>query len=251
MYNLLYYSIHTESDVGLLFRGNIVQNNSVVTIEEIGENENALICRTTLRPCCNTLPNRYGEWYYPNGTIVPTSGAGYDYYRSRGDDGTVRLNRRNSAASPSAVFYCQLPDSNGNTQTLYVGLYLDLFVGKKHDVAHISIHLKHMLSLYVGYSSVSSCTYNSSTRTITCSSRGGPARTVTWRRNCVITPNSLDYQYNVRVISTQTPTYEVALTLGSGVSDVDGVYTCSVLNERGFTSVALGIGGILHMQLFL
>ena len=87
-------------------------NNSVVVITDIGEaaaGTSPLICTTTYTPCCSTQPNRYGEWYYPDGTLVPNSAAGEDFHRGRGDDGTVRLRRRNNAMSPLGMFYCELP----------------------------------------------------------------------------------------------------------------------------------------------
>ena len=112
----------------LMFHSGPVQNNSVVTTEEIGESEKALICATNLRPCCNSLPNRQGEWYYPNGSLVPPKNAGHDFYRSRGDDGTVRLNRKNDILSPMAIFYCVIPDSQGISQYLYAGVYPDVFL---------------------------------------------------------------------------------------------------------------------------
>ena len=87
-------------------------NNSVVVITDIGgaaAGASPLISTTTFTPCCSTPPNRHGEWYYPNGTQVPNSAAGWDFYRGRGDDGTVRLQRRNNAMSPLGTFYCELP----------------------------------------------------------------------------------------------------------------------------------------------
>ena len=87
-------------------------NNSVVVITDIGEaaaGASPLICTTTFTPCCSTPPNRHGEWYYPNGTRVPNNAAGQDFYRGRGDNGTVRLQRRNNAMSPLGTFYCELP----------------------------------------------------------------------------------------------------------------------------------------------
>ena len=87
-------------------------DNSVVVITDIGDGTDGtppLICTTPFRPCCNTPPNRYGEWYYPSGDSVPNSATGQDFYRGRGDDGTVRLNRRNNALSPLGTFSCELP----------------------------------------------------------------------------------------------------------------------------------------------
>ena len=98
-------------------------NNSLVVITDIGDilQGSALICSTTFRPCCSSVSNRHGDWYYPNGTAIPNSAAGQNFYRGRDDDGTVLLSRRNNALSPLGTYYCEIPvDSPSNLQTLTV-----------------------------------------------------------------------------------------------------------------------------------
>ena len=52
---------------------------------------------------------------------MPNLAADQDFYRGRGDDGTVRLNRRYNALSPLGTFYCELPlDSPSDLQRLNV-----------------------------------------------------------------------------------------------------------------------------------
>ena len=97
-------------------------NNSIVNIEDIGENNAALICQTDGRPCCQSLPNRAGEWYYPNGSNLTNDLSGRDLYRNRGDEGEVRLNRRNNALFPIGMYHCEVPDISSINHTVYVGL---------------------------------------------------------------------------------------------------------------------------------
>ncbi len=78
---------------------------------------------------------------------------------------------------------------------------------------------------------------------ITCTSSGGPATSVTWRRNCAVLPNNAMYQQTQTVTQTQTTTYQNRLEIDSAVTDTDGVYTCSVTNTRGYDNGATGIGG--------
>ena len=74
--------------------GEIYGNNSIVRLCSIGEGEDhALICRTDKIKCCGTSPDRFGEFYYPNGLQVPVLRAGQNFYRNRGDQ-LIRLNRR-------------------------------------------------------------------------------------------------------------------------------------------------------------
>ena len=74
-----------------------------------------------------------GEWFFPSGTVLGTHGAGGDIYRNRTgaesasstSDATVRLNRRNNAMYPIGLYHCEIPDRNGLTQNLCVGIHAD------------------------------------------------------------------------------------------------------------------------------
>ena len=108
----------------LIFRGVSYPNNSVLLLNDIGDTStgSAILCTTNRSPCCNTLPNRLGFWYYPDGSVVPNNAAGEDFYRGRGDNQTIYLSRRNNAQSPSGSFCCELPDNSGVTHKLCVSL---------------------------------------------------------------------------------------------------------------------------------
>ena len=102
---------------------NSICNNSNILIGEIGEGDDgALVCITDLIRCCRNddTPGEggaLGEWFYPNGSAVPISDSGYDFYRSRGT-GIVRLHRRNNIISITGQFCCVVPDTtftNSNT----------------------------------------------------------------------------------------------------------------------------------------
>ena len=74
-----------------------------------------------------------GEWYYPNGSIVPGNGPAegkFFFFRTRGDqDGTVNLFRRNNnIISPFGSYCCEIPDNSGVNQTLCANL------GKKNGL---------------------------------------------------------------------------------------------------------------------
>ena len=88
-------------------------------MSSIGEGEAALLCITNAA-CC-TLPNRAGEFIYPDGSTVRTERSGDDLYRNRGV-GMIRLNRRNGASLPTGVYKCQIPDSSGEIQTISITL---------------------------------------------------------------------------------------------------------------------------------
>ena len=112
-------------DVWFFLRDTTYQNNSCVTLEDIGEGNDALLCVTNLSACCRPpYTGEYwsalGNWFFPNGTSVP---AGYnlsDFYRTRGEI-VVHLNRRRGGAE--GIYRCEILDSTNVTQTLYIGVY--------------------------------------------------------------------------------------------------------------------------------
>ena len=101
-------------------------NNSIVTITEIGRTDAyqnyALQCVTDRKPCCG-FGSRFGEWYFPNRTRVPIPSYGALYYRLRGDDGTVNLNRLTSDVThPTGQFCCVVPDATDAYQTCCINI---------------------------------------------------------------------------------------------------------------------------------
>ena len=109
----------------------VYPNNSDIVITEIGQTNNSaspppntgIQCITDRRPCCASTPNRFGQWIFPNGSYVPISTTTTTFYRNRGDDGTVNLNRLNdNVTMPTGRFCCELPDAADVLQTLCVNI---------------------------------------------------------------------------------------------------------------------------------
>ena len=101
-----------------------------MTLEDIGEDDTALLCVTNLTACCRppyTGPwFPLGKWFFPNGTIVPSifingnTGLEWDFYRDRGQM-MVRMKRRRGGVE--GIYRCEIPDSTNITQTIYVGVF--------------------------------------------------------------------------------------------------------------------------------
>ena len=109
--------------VYLSLRGVVYANNSAIQITEIGETDrhtdlnNGLQCITDRIPCCASVFNRFGEWYFPDGTAVPVQSVATTFYRNRRDNGTVNLNRLNTnIMMPTGLFCCEVPDASDRTQ---------------------------------------------------------------------------------------------------------------------------------------
>ena len=108
--------------VSVSLRGTTYQNNSLVTSEDIGEDDDALLCITDNTACCVQSPGRVnlGDWYYPNGTGVVRNHLRWVFYRNRGPS-VVRLNRRRGGVN--GIYSCEIPDAMNVNQTIYIGVY--------------------------------------------------------------------------------------------------------------------------------
>ena len=89
---------------------------------------------------------------------------------------------------------------------------------------------------------MTSLTFNSSSNTFTCTSTGGPATVVTWKRDGSVITLNATYQQTKRVVDTVAGTYQTVLTIDPSVdqSDIFGSYNCTVENARGRSSMILG-----------
>ena len=111
------------SDVWFSLKGTTYQNNSIVTLEEIGEGGNALVCMTNYTDCCQSpytgnKGNAIGNWYF--GSRVPSSESQSSFYRTRSQM-VIRMNHRK--AGVEGIYRCVIPDAMNVTQTIYVGVY--------------------------------------------------------------------------------------------------------------------------------
>ena len=78
--------------------------------------------------------------------------------------------------------------------------------------------------------------YDETTRSLTCTSTGGPATTVTWRKDGAVISIGAAYQQTQVVTDATTGTYETVLTIDQSVTDIIGTYSCTVENARGTSS---------------
>ena len=99
--------------------------------------------------------------------------------------------------------------------------------------------------LFSGSPNVTDLKYDSQSRTLTCTSTGGPATTVTWKKDgAVITLNDT-YQQTQRVVDRVEGTYQTVLTINQSVcqNDIGGTYNCTVGNTRGESSMKMTVSG--------
>ena len=115
----LVLAVHSQSYPRFEFRGDGLANNSYIFRVNIREGHNdSLHCVTDNSSCCS---NGAGKWYDRSGGELeqgPDGGSGL--YFTRGD-GVVYLNRRNRGGI-SGMWRCDIPDSNGVKQSIYIYL---------------------------------------------------------------------------------------------------------------------------------
>ena len=103
-------------------RGTTYQNNSLVILEDIGVGVGALLCVTDQPACCRPSfwLSAFGNWFYPNGTRVPSSSLQWDMHRTRGHM-VIFLQRRRGGAK--GIYHCVILDAMNVSQTIYIGVY--------------------------------------------------------------------------------------------------------------------------------
>ena len=116
-------------------------NNSVIDVNLVGEgypgftqtDGGALECHTDDITCCRGIDNdngtRRGEWYYPDGTVVPPPPKGdvqaTRFYRTR-EHMVIRLNRVGSTQLPIGKYRCEIPGAGGVNIVRYVTLSIGI-----------------------------------------------------------------------------------------------------------------------------
>ena len=101
--------------------GAIIPNHGFVLLDNIGESIDSLLCLTDLPACCSPpyAESALGNWFFPNGTRVPSSGNQWNFHRNRGQM-SVLLSRTRGGAN--GIYRCYVPSETKDHQ-LYVGVY--------------------------------------------------------------------------------------------------------------------------------
>ena len=91
-----------------------------MNLEDIGEDDTALLCITNLTLGQQPHQPIIGSWFFPNQSRVHSVSKQWDFYRTRAQM-VVRLNRRRGGEE--GIYCCEIPDSTKVTQSVYIGVY--------------------------------------------------------------------------------------------------------------------------------
>ena len=67
--------------------------------------------------------------------------------------------------------------------------------------------------IHAGSPNITNLTYNDQSMTLICTSTGGPATTVTWKRDGVVITHNATYQQTKSLVDPVTGTYQTVLTI--------------------------------------
>ena len=182
-----------------------------MTLADIGEAVNGLICLTNNTNCC-LRENNHSDWFQPDGTKLQADGMIYNIIE-RGPS-VVRLNRRNNVSLPTGLFRCSIFDANNTRQDIYVGVY-----GSEK-----------------GAVIVQDLILEKSEQALICTSTGGPPTIVKWTKDGqTLNTNGPTYKQRQIVVNTSSSTYTTTFfihPLDMDQNKVVGNYTCMASNSR-------------------
>ena len=114
------------------FMGQTLVNHSYVDLSTVGyssDNSDGVVCHTDLSTCCGIAQGIHrGDWYFPDGTVLPFVGNSVPIGLGRGAQ--IAVIRRTSGTGPTGIYRCDIAteavhdDSDISVrETVYVGLY--------------------------------------------------------------------------------------------------------------------------------
>ena len=115
----IYITFLAVPDVGLFFslNGIVYPPGVKLLITDVGESAiegagSSLVCITSninTQNCRGSDGGIVGEWFFPDGTMVPRNSSSANANFTRGDfTEQIRLNRRNNALMPTGIFSCRV-----------------------------------------------------------------------------------------------------------------------------------------------
>ena len=120
--------------LGFFLNGELIPNNSIVLISDIGEGSSALYCLTDRELCCSRAAGAArGLWRGPEGNVDTNPNAGINSIRGFS---SIRLSRKSRTVMPTGVYTCLIPSSSdtvSTSTTLRIGIVSSISDGKFHS----------------------------------------------------------------------------------------------------------------------
>ena len=108
-----------------------LSNNSFIWYLDIGDGDFVVKCMTDNITCCND--SNAGNWTDMKGTPVAEIDADTCLYLTRGDE-VISLHRKSGCTDHTpGLWKCDIPDSSGEMQSLYIYISNDRSYGKNNS----------------------------------------------------------------------------------------------------------------------
>ena len=123
--------VHCQTFPYVSFMGQTLVNHSYVDLSTVGsasDNSDSVVCHTDLITCCSGRQGIHrGDWYFPNGTVLPFAGDSVPIGEGRA---TQRVVISRTATGPTGIYRCDIATNTIHSstdisvrETVYVGLY--------------------------------------------------------------------------------------------------------------------------------
>ena len=246
--------------------GRVLPNNSLVVVSDIVADEaRTLRCVTPRTDCCSDADTAMAQWYHPNGGDASATFIFDRLSRGEGEPlGSVALVRVRSSSlrynriifgRNQGIYRCTVPlpgtAANPSTISYYIGLYNP----GNGEGMQFMLHVMYPASIplpsgelqpitdAIQFALVSSSPVQF---TLTCTSTGGPATSVTWTRDGVTVPYDSTHVLTQTVVNARrTARYRNTLTV-TGVEG--GRYQCTVSNVLSTVQSAVLSGDGKNIQ---
>ena len=121
----MYLPAGISAEVTLEYGSHQESNNTLITMDSIGEEENILFCSTDRGDCCTDEFSITGSWFLPNRSKihVPSSRNNTQSLLITLGNQTIGLNITNNPEMPTGIYHCEMMDRENVTYHLYAGIY--------------------------------------------------------------------------------------------------------------------------------
>ena len=227
-------------------------------------------CATGLGPNGTSINanSELGGWYFDNGTMIPNSGvfqgcgspANSDYpavgpIQARpgfGTAGVINLRQCDPfIIALEGIYTCIMMNSSMMNQSVRVGVY---FTGRSESLDIYISSLNHLSSLYTAAPVIDPISPNTMTvnvgdpLTLSCTSRGSPPDTFTWRNDNgpLLQSTTTPVTYN-----DNSAVFRADYSIDSVTTSDSGTYTCTVTNLIGSYSATITVNVISKLLIYI
>ena len=118
-------SAHYILGVKLEHGPNQETNNTLITMDSIGEGESTLFCSTDREHCCTDSLSTDEGWFLPNGSKVSVDDTQSPFMTLGNQTVGLAFNASDDIELPTGIYHCEMRDKENVSfiQYLYVGIY--------------------------------------------------------------------------------------------------------------------------------